>query len=313
MDWKKIRSALENNEKLILLLVIESKGSSPGRQGFKMLVKEDGQLIGSIGGGLMEYYLVEFTKQYFNDAGQILLKKQIHSDKSDSDRSGMICSGSQHVAIIPLDKKILPVVRKIAEADNGEIIFSNTGIDYNKSSSLELPYKCSIKDSSSWTFRERIASKNHLYIFGGGHVGLSLSKIFKELDFRVHIFDDRNLELSTLAQNRYADSKTIIKYDKAAEYLPEGDSIYAVIMTFGHKSDSIILEQLLTKKIKYLGMMGSDQKVASIYADLKQKGIAEIDLKKVDAPIGLPINSQTPGEIAVSIAAKIIRIKNEVK
>ena len=99
-------------------------------------------------------------------------------------------------------------------------------------------------------------------------------------------------------------------YKKAIKYIPEGDDIYVVIMTFAHKDDRKVLKRLLNKKVKYLGMMGSEEKVASIYAKLEEKGFSAKDLKHVDAPIGVSINSQTPDEIAISIAAKIIKVKN---
>ena len=92
--------------------------------------------------------------------------------------------------------------------------------------------------------------------------------------------------------------------------MPEGDNVYVVIMTFAHKDDRRVLKRLLNKKIKYLGMMGSEEKVASIFSKLKEKGISQKELDWVDSPIGLPISSQTPDEIAISIAAKIISVKN---
>jgi xanthine dehydrogenase accessory factor len=81
-------------------------------------------------------------------------------------------------------------------------------------------------------------------------------------------------------------------------------------MTFGHKSDMTVLKQLLGKNIKYLGMMGSDKKVAKIFETLKSEGYPDEMLGNVHAPIGIKINSQTPVEIAISIAAEIIQVKN---
>ena len=81
-------------------------------------------------------------------------------------------------------------------------------------------------------------------------------------------------------------------------------------MSFGHKFDQIILKQLLPKKLKYLGMIGSKHKVHSIYDSLRESGFTDSDFERVDSPIGISIKSQTPAEIAISIAAKIIQIKN---
>ncbi|NOQ26693.1 MAG: hypothetical protein GQ564_15140 [Bacteroidales bacterium] len=74
----------------------------------------------------------------------------------------------------------------------------------------------------------------------------------------------------------------------------------------------IILKQLAPKNLKYLGMIGSKNKVKNIYESLMNNGISKESLSKVDAPIGLPINSKTTAEIAISIAAKVIQVKNSV-
>ncbi len=81
-------------------------------------------------------------------------------------------------------------------------------------------------------------------------------------------------------------------------------------MTFGHKADELVLKQLLRKEYKYIGMMGSPSKVKQIFDNLITDGFKKKELDKVHAPIGIPITSKTPEEIAVSIAAQIIKIKN---
>jgi xanthine dehydrogenase accessory factor len=154
-----------------------------------------------------------------------------------------------------------------------------------------------------------VGRENELYIFGAGHVGLALSRVMSALDFTIHIFDDRK-DLSTLADNKYANQSALIDYKSISQLVPEGENIFVVIMTFGHQSDEVVLRQLVSKNLKYLGMMGSSKKVASIFRNLSADGITSSVLKKINAPIGIPIGSQTPAEIAISIAAKIIEVKN---
>jgi len=81
-------------------------------------------------------------------------------------------------------------------------------------------------------------------------------------------------------------------------------------MTFGHKSDEVVLQQFLNKNIRYLGMMGSQKKVDSIFKNLETERFSREVLQKVHAPIGLEINSQTPDEIAISVVAEMIATKN---
>jgi xanthine dehydrogenase accessory factor len=82
-------------------------------------------------------------------------------------------------------------------------------------------------------------------------------------------------------------------------------------MTFGHIADELVLKQLIRKKIKYLGMMGSASKVNQIYMNLLKAEYTKDDINNVHSPIGVSINSKTPEEIAISIAAEIIKIKNQ--
>ena len=88
------------------------------------------------------------------------------------------------------------------------------------------------------------------------------------------------------------------------------DNAFIVIMTYGHVHDRQVLEYCLKQPFRYLGMIGSTKKVAETLDRVKLNGFTDNDLKKIHAPIGLPIHSHTPYEIAVSILAELIQIKN---
>jgi xanthine dehydrogenase accessory factor len=131
------------------------------------------------------------------------------------------------------------------------------------------------------------------------------------LGFYSKVYDDRR-ELSTILQNFFANEKiTIPGYEQLGEYIADCKNDYAVIMTMGYRTDKIALLQLLQKEFYYLGMMGSEHKTEILMSELKAEGISEAALKKVFTPIGVNIFSKTTPEIAVSIAAEIIREKNK--
>jgi xanthine dehydrogenase accessory factor len=111
-------------------------------------------------------------------------------------------------------------------------------------------------------------------------------------------------------ENHFAHTKKIINYDEVGDYIPSGKNIMVVIMTQFHTSDAKVLEQLIDKQLGYLGMMGSHSKVKTIFGKLREKGIPNHLLQNVHAPIGIQIKSQTPEEIAVSIAAELLEMKN---
>lgn len=155
---------------------------------------------------------------------------------------------------------------------------------------------------------EKITSKPHLVICGGGHISLSLCSIMKMLEFNITIIDDRE-EFASRTRFPLADNIICGDFEQAMESIEVNDNLYYVIVTRGHKADQICLEKALKSKYKYLGMIGSKGKVANAIKQLREKGYAEEIISDVHAPIGLNIGAQTPSEIAVSIAAQIIEEK----
>lgn len=314
--WSFIREELSENNKVILIVVVDRTGSSPGVVGFKMAVSESGTMSGSIGGGVMEYNMVELARKEAKSGNQkVLIKKQIHNPDAGKDKSGLICSGEQTHAFIPLDKSkfdiINNIVIKLDIGENGALTLNQDGLFFDEEKSLAEEINYQYNDEYNWEYKEQIGLKPTIHIFGAGHVSLPISQIFRILDFNVFVYDNRD-ELSTFESNIYAHRKEIIDYNKASELVPEGENSYAVIMTVGHKSDQLVLKQLAPKKLRYLGMIGSKNKVKNIFESLMKEGISEADLTKIDAPIGISINSKTTAEIAISIAAKIIQVKNQI-
>ena len=133
----------------------------------------------------------------------------------------------------------------------------------------------------------------------------------RTMDFYIHVFEERN-DLNTFVQNDAAHEKTVVDdYTELEKHIPAGANNYVVLMTFGYRSDGIALRAVIHKELKYLGMLGSKAKIKELFAELKQEGIAADKIDKVYAPIGIDIKSQTPEEIAVSIAAEMVKVKNE--
>jgi len=296
--WNFIQDKLTTKTKVMLLVVIDSHGSSPGRPGFKMAVAGDGTMTGSIGGGMTEYRLVEKAKKELKKPRTpIMIKHEIHQPDAEEDSSGMICSGEQWVAFYPVLQKdhatISQIISALNSGERGLIRFTQNGFDYSSSKNLSGELKRQVNSDKDWFLREETGNKNHLYIFGAGHVGSALSQVMHQLDFVIHLFDNRK-NLNTFHENEHADHYQIIDYKNIAHLVPESDKSYVVIMTFGHGSDKVVLKQLINKDIKYLGMMGSDSKVDSVFKLLQKEGVEKERLQKVHAPIGISITSKTP-------------------
>jgi xanthine dehydrogenase accessory factor len=131
------------------------------------------------------------------------------------------------------------------------------------------------------------------------------------MDFHIHLVDDRK-ELKTFEENNVVHQKTILHdYSELKDIITPGENCYVVIMTVGYRTDDIALKALLYKDFAYLGLLGSAAKIEKMFSGYRKEGMAESVLQKIHAPIGLPVNSQTTEEIAISIAAEIILVKNQ--
>lgn len=312
--WNFIENKLNEQELIYLMVVIESKGSSPGKQGFSMAVCSDGSLSGSIGGGIMEYNLVEECREMFSkNYMELFIKKQVHKD-SANEGSGMICSGEQTVAFVPFANSDLKNVVQITSCLNnkktGIIELSESGYNFSLTEEVnETQYDCSITSENSWKFSEVIGYRNTIYIIGAGHVGYAVSRLFSQLGFNVVLSDNR-YDLSMLTDNPHADKKLVVDYNEVGKYISEGNNNYIVIMTNNHSNDEKVLSKVIRKKVAYLGLMGSSKKVVGIKKSMMDHGFKEEEFNHLHSPIGISINSITPTEIAVSIAAEIIKVKN---
>ncbi len=306
----------------MLLVVAESSGSSPGRRGFKMAVSGD-DMSGSIGGGVMEVNLVEQARELLSaapaspDAPRPLIKQQDHQ-KNSANPSGMICSGTQTVIFYLLGGSHARIVGEIISAleKNEPKILRITRDEFSVKESLESGIQdiAIDRDSAMFSYEEELGYKNKLFIVGGGHCALALSELMSRMDFYIELFDDRP-DLNTLDKNKYAHKKTIIRsYENIAEFIPEGNETnFVAVMTLGYKTDELVIRKLIDKKLKYFGVLGSKAKMGALLKELEKEGFPREKLDLLHTPIGLSINSQTPEEIAVSIAAEIIAVKNSAK
>jgi xanthine dehydrogenase accessory factor len=126
----------------------------------------------------------------------------------------------------------------------------------------------------------------------------------------VVVIDDREMFAN---RDRFPEVDEVIvsEFEKCFDQLNMNDSSYIVIVTRGHLYDGFVLEQAVKTNARYIGMIGSKKKIKTLYQNLVEKGISKEALKRVHAPIGIEINSETPEEIAVSIVAELIKVRGE--
>jgi len=151
----------------------------------------------------------------------------------------------------------------------------------------------------------------HLMIFGGGHVGQALSRISAASElFSVTVIDDRPQFASS---KKHPDADAVILTDrKFLKDVPVTDAeSYIVIVTRCHATDMLLVERYLEQPAAYIGLIGSRAKIRQFRKELMATGISEKTLDHLHAPIGLPIGGKDPAEVAISILAELIQVKNQ--
>jgi xanthine dehydrogenase accessory factor len=312
----------------MLLYVLQSEGSSPGRQGFFMAVNGNGETAGSIGGGIMEHKFVETAKDRlkegislrfsdlqgaYTDESKITIKKQFHNKSAPTNQSGMICSGEQTILLYRVATEdvhaIEQIITSLQQNGNGTLQLSPAGIRFNAAIPA-TDFYFSMTSETEWVYREKTGYKNHLYVIGAGHCALALCRMMQDMEFYIHLFDDRS-NVTTLLENNYVHEKKILAdYAELGEIISGGNNQYVVVMTVGFRTDDIVVRTLWNKQFRYFGLLGSKSKIEKMFNDYRAEGIPPSLLQPIHAPVGIAIHSQTPEEIAISIAAEIIQVKN---
>lgn len=158
-------------------------------------------------------------------------------------------------------------------------------------------------------FQEIIENKKHMVICGAGHVSMPIIELAKKTGFFVTVIEDRPFFANNAAE-KGADEVICDSFENALAKI-EGDSgTYFVIVTRGHRFDCECLTSILKKERAYVGMMSSKGRASAVKEKLLDLGFTSDDIATIHAPIGLSIGAMTPFEIAVSIMAEIIEIKN---
>lgn len=317
--WQFIHKKLLQGTTIILMLVPESKGSSPGRQGHQMAVAADGEMCGTIGGGAMEFMQVEACKKAMLTGAKLPIWQQLvhekNHDKTDKKQwSGLSCSGEQTILTFFLEAQNLSLVEVILKfAANEEkcnlVVNANHQLQITPIVENPEPYFYHFTNPENWYYQILLGAQEKVYLIGAGHVGLALCRQLYLLDFQVVLIDNR-AELPTHAYEQFISKKIITPYKNVAEFVPSTKNDYIVIMSFSSALDALILEQLLNKPCRYIGMMASQTKADRIRTIMLEKGFTNEQYNRVHTPIGLPIKCKSPAEIAVSVAAQMINVKN---
>lgn len=220
---------------------------------------------------------------------------------------GTVGGGKVEARVIEDSKKLLSELpNRGVERPPAFAVTWNLQTDIGMTCGGEVTYVFEVHHRESW----------NIVVFGAGHVAQAVSRTLSTLDCSVTVIDPRPEWIEKLPQSGAAIRIKALCLPEPAQYVEKLDPrTFVVVMTQGHGSDMPILTAILKKFPDpiYLGSIGSDVKAIKIRADLKAAGIPEASISQLRCPIGLPLGSNDPSEIAISVAAELLQVRDQRK
>ena len=242
----------KQGQKCAVATIVQVNGSIPSYESAKLLVREDGSMLGTVGGGCVEAEVWTAAREVIETGKPRHLNFSLGQDAAYD--NGLICGGQLNI------------------------------------------------------FVEPVTPQPRAFIFGGGHVSKSLSKVANLAGFATVIIDDReafaNKERFPEADEVHAD-----EYESVFPRLAITSTSYIIIVTRGHRDDMRVLRWAVETPAKYVAMIGSKRKTISVVKELEKEGLPRSAFEKVSAPMGLEIGAISPEEIAISVAAEMIAMR----
>jgi len=313
----------------VLATVVRRTGSAPRDVGAKMFVTNEGKVFGTVGGGQLESEAYRKATEMMDQNVTVMLR--VNMDAMRVEDRAMLCGGSVDILLEPVAEEhraVYEAVGKCMEDRERAVVLTRFGPrGFAKSLIREdgtvtgdhvdrqavdrcvgLANLCQ-RELTEDAFAEPVRITVPLYIFGAGHVSQHLSKIAKAAGFSVTVIDDRK-EFANIERFSEADAVVTGQFRDVFSSLDFTGNEYVAIVTRSQEQDALVLEEVLKRDARYVGLMGSARKIAIIMGSLHEKGIGPEATGRVHAPIGIDIEAETPQEVAVSIVAELIRVKN---
>lgn len=342
--YRAMAELLGNRESFAVATIFDKTGSAPRAEGAKMIVRANGSIIGTIGGGRLEASAIDLAQRSIP-----LTRTMIQSFSltgRDAALSDMICGGSGEILVDVIDAKnednlkIYTEVAEITEHNGRGWLVTLLG-KTNEAGGLERQ-QCLVKGDKTLVGRvncspylleklvagpakislhadafdeqrflvEPLRQGGTVFLFGAGHVSQKVAALSESVGFRTIVLDDR---ADFANQDRFPppiETRVIENFKKLPELGIDADS-YLVIVTRGHLFDRDVLEQLLRSGAAYIGMIGSRGKRELVYREIISHGFTREELDAVYSPIGTNIGAETPEELGISIVGELVKVRSE--
>ncbi|MDH7513210.1 MAG: XdhC family protein [Clostridiales bacterium] len=343
---------MKQDQPLALATIIETRGSTPQVAGASAVFSEEGLVLGTLGGGIMEADAQKRASSALQKKKSLFYKFMLQGDGSSEEEAS--CGGSVAVLIDAFPSRSLQAFVDLKESlrlrragilatrvdvsPGGEAAIRRLWLDptANQKDRPELePFpgapgleeilregnprvarrtaKKGKENQLNLLFLQPVYPLARLVIAGAGHVGQALTHLGKFLDFEVTVIDDRP-EFASRERIPEADALIVGDIGKAVRDFPVSADTYIVIVTRGHRHDAEALNACVRSPAAYIGMIGSVRKVALMREKFLGEGWATAaEFDRVRAPVGLRIGSKTVEEIALSIAAELVLVRSRAR
>jgi xanthine dehydrogenase accessory factor len=347
--YLKILELQHAGHQLVLATVAGSIGSTPQKPGSSALFDGSRLIAGTVGGGMVEARVQNLAQTKRQTKESCYLKIQLNNNISDKEAAICggeisVLMDANPEKWLPVFEEIkesmaerIPgiLITMVTVLGEDKVIVDRYWMTNMKKPSLDSRYlnriepevknilaaadpenfkqmKIALPGKKQLTLflLEPIFPLPQLYIAGAGHIGKALSHLGKMLDFEVTIIDDRQ-EYANSDNLPDADHVIVQDIGEAVEKIEKKHDTFIVIVTRGHNDDAKALKPCIGSDAGYVGMIGSKGKVAKMHAEFIQQGWAgEEQWNRIYTPIGLEIRSKTVEEIAISIAAQLVQVRN---
>lgn len=303
--WSHLRTRIVGDGRVALVTLIAAEGSTPREVGARMIVTPAGDILGTIGGGTLEYRVIEEARAAMQSTNWIARPRDVPLGPD----LGQCCGGRLTYVIETFNEADLDHIKDLAQRElQGE--FSTRGrigsaAHLHRDVTNVIITLGSINIDDNDVCESFLDRRTPVLLFGAGHIGRALTLALAPLPFYVRWIDSRDDAFPALVPQNVT---AVRGADMDAEIRSAPAHALILVMTHSHPLDlAIVASALKRDDLPFVGLIGSDTKRARFMRRLRDMGIGEAAAARLVSPIGLPsISGKEPAVIAASIVADLL-------
>src|ERR1700694_1939738 len=308
-----VKAWLDSGDPVAVATVISTWGSAPRPAGSRMAISQSGKIAGSVSGGCLEGEVFEQARAILRAKPAGLFHYGVSDDLAWT--VGLSCGGEIDVLVEPLGQVHRDLMAAL-EAERPVVLKADVGAAPGVRALLTptdpvvpalLDHENPVRQDG--IFLEPFPRPPELYIFGGSHVAIPLTRLAAVIGFRVAVVDARS---KFADRERFPEARRVIHAwpDEVLKDLPMDGSTYVVILTHDPKFDDPTITAALHGQPRYIGAIGSKKTHRDRVARLVKAGVNPSEIERVHAPIGLDLGAQTAEETALAILAQMVAVRH---